>query len=206
MKPLMLAASAAALLGACTTGFAFHAVGQYDRFSPYADLTGGRRTVEIERAGHVAVIDISALDPAYAPPFEHLTFTALYPLTQRDRTYFPAGTHRLSHEPTTELMRRFCDGIQIPTIDGCRLGRQDASRRVGGSIAPSTHYLVLVADEFIDPYTVSYYLNERLELSETLATALYRRNTQDAAAEIGETVADVPGLSAWSGYYVATRR
>jgi len=194
-------ASALLLLSGCATRYGTHALGQYDLYSPYADLTRGSRTVEITRPGHIAIIDIHALNPAYTMPRDHRTFRALFPVTERDSTYYPAGTHRIRHTLTVAANRPRCEDGVIPSITGCR---EDLvlSERTSGQVATSHHYLLLVAERFIDPYTVAFHLNEAVLTNQLLMPALYTRDAEAAAAEIARVIADIPGLGAWSGYYV----
>jgi hypothetical protein len=189
------------MLGGCATRYGTQALGQYDLFSPYADLTRGSREVEITRPGHVAIIDIFPVNPAYVMPRDHRTFRALFPVTERDSTHYPAGSHRVRHALTVAANRPRCEDGMIPSITGCR---EDLvlSERTSGQIPSSNHYLVLVAEEFIDPYTVAFHLNEAILTNELLMPALFERDAAAAAAEIGRVIADVPGLGGWSGYYV----
>jgi hypothetical protein len=189
------------LLTACSVRYGTQALGQYELFSPYADLTRGAREVELTRAGHIAIIDIEPFNPAYTLPRDYRTFRALFPLTERDSTYYPAGKHRVRHALTVAPNRPRCEVADVPSMSGCR---EDLalSARTGGQIGTTSHYLLLVAEEPIDPYTVAFLLNEAVLLNELLAPALFERDAAAAAMELSRAIADMPGLSAWSGYYV----
>jgi hypothetical protein len=189
------------LLAACATRYGTQGIGQYDLYSPYADLTRGAREVELTRGGHIAILDIFPLNPAYTMPRDHRTFRALFPATERDSTYYAAGTHRVRHALTVAPNRPRCEDGVVPSMTGCR---QDLSlsQRTSGQIATTNHYLLLVAEEPIDPYTVAFHLNEAILTNELLMPALFERDASAAAQEIAKVIADLPGLSAWSGYYV----
>lgn len=197
---VVLGVACVALAG-CATHYQTLALGQYDRFSPFADLTTGRREIELSRPGYVAVLGIDALDPRYRAPLNHVTFDAIYPRTRYDSTYFPAGTHRLRYYPTTETMPVLCSDLDVPTIDGCRASRGGPRTIVRGPVPTSSHYLVVAAEDFIDPYTLAFYLNERLLISDTFAVSLFRRDAGEVAEEITAAMAEVPGLRGWSAYY-----
>lgn len=196
-----LTAFALVMLFGCATRYGTQALGQYDLFSPFADLTRGSRDVEITRAGHIAIIDIHPLNPSFAMPRDHRTFRALYPATEQDSTYYAAGTHRIRHTPTVGVNRPRCEDGAIPSMTGCREDLQLAER-TSGQIPSSNHYLLIVAEEFIDPYTVAFHLNEAVITNELLMPALFERDAPAAAEEIARVIADVPGLGVWSGYYV----
>src|SRR5690606_28310584 len=104
-----LVALSLAVLAGCATRYGTEALGQYDLFSPYADLTRGSRDVELTRPGHIAIIDIFPLNPSYTMPRDHRTFRALFPVTERDSTYYPAGTHRVRYALTVSANRPRCD-------------------------------------------------------------------------------------------------
>jgi hypothetical protein len=198
----LILGAAAALLTGCTARYGTLALGQYELFSPFADLTRGRREVELGRPGFVAVLDVVPADPAFRQRPDYVTFRPIYPLSVHDSTFFATGTHRLRYAVTNEPMVTLCREIDIPSIDGCREARAGSFRQISGPVPSASHYLVIVAEEYVDPFTLAYYLNEAVRMSDTLPTALHRRNPQDAAEALSLAIADMPGLSAWSGYYV----
>jgi hypothetical protein len=201
MRVLLILGVAAVCGGGCAARYGTLALGQYELFAPFADLTRGRREVELTRPGYVAILDIRPFDPAYRPPQDYVTFRAIFPLTVHDSTYFPAGTHALRYNSVTETMRVLCADVEVPSIDGCREYRGGPSSIISGPVPTSTHYLIIVAEEYVDPFTVAFHLNETVRASDTFAVALHRRDVQAVAEEISAGIADVPGLRGWSGYY-----
>jgi hypothetical protein len=197
----LLALAAGVALAGCAARYGTLALGQYELFSPFADLARGRREVELSRPGYVAVLDIAPLDPAYRAPQNYQTFRPIFPLTVHDSTRFPAGAHVLRYFPVTETMRVLCSDADVPSIDGCRASRDGPTTTVRGSVPASTHYLVVVAESYIDPYTLAYHLDERLLVSDTFAGALHRRDTEAVDREITLAIAEAPDLGGWAAFY-----
>ena len=195
--------AAVLLWSACAPSYGTAGLGAYDDFRPYVRLTGSSYEVELDRPAHIAIIGIRAPDPSRDTRFE-LTFVPLYPRTNADSTMFPAGKHRARPRPVIEPMRKLCGRDEIPTIEGCRLERsRGGTTRLDPMLG---HYLVVVSESILDPYTLSFYLEEARVTSEELARALYYRDVKTAVDELTQAIATLPGSPYWAGYYVVQKR
>jgi hypothetical protein len=200
--PLALAALAAA---ACAPQYETVALGVYDEWRPYGLLVGGVYEVEIDRPGHVAVIAVTPLNPAYLNR-DQQTFRPVYPRNAVDSTYYPAGTHRLRGRQVFRPNRRRCGINETPTIDGCSYDGEMGRIGASGTGRSDTQYIVLVGEEKIDPYTVAHYLEEALLERPSLGYELFERRAFDAADDLAQAIARSPIASVWAGHYVVVTR
>lgn len=176
-------------------------MGVYDEWRPYAVPIGGVFELEIDKPGHVVVIAISAADPAYRDRF-HNTFRVVFPRTEVDSTYYPAGRHRLRVRAIMRGMDRLCREGEVPTVYGCRMtrGRGGPVENRNTSYTPR-QYIAIVSEERMDPYSVAHYLEEAVVFSPTLEVALHARDANAAAEEMAAALLKSPIPSVWAGHY-----
>jgi hypothetical protein len=207
---LLLAVCTAAVVGsACAPTYTSAGLGRYDVFQPFARMDGGYIALELARAGYVAVINVVLPQPAFRE--RPVLFIAEYPLWPTDDRHFTAGRHRLRARRETVRVPRMCGGNQMPTIDGCRrvyemlpgvrsLADYDRSRGLLRG-----HYIVMVADEPIDPFTIAEELFHLALDRPDLTRRLRELDAELAAAALEEALLDRPGSPYWAALYVAAR-
>lgn len=210
-RVLTLAPILAFLVGGCAPTYTSAGLGRYDVYRPFARMDGRAIELELDRTAWVAVVNVIPPNPAYRD--RPILFEAVYPYYPTDQRHFEAGRHRLI--PRRESVREpvGCRLEEVPTIDGCRR-RFDMLPGVrleeGGAYSRSYsiragHYIALVADRPIDPYTLAeelYYLAfDRPELTRVLR----EMNAELAAAELERALLDRPGTPNWAALYVAAR-
>lgn len=208
---LALTATLTLALAGCAPTYTSAGIGRYDVFRPFAKLDGRAIELELERAAYVAVVNVVPPSPSFRD--RPILFEAVYPYYPSDQRRFEAGRHRLIPRRETVREPMGCGMEEIPTIDGCRRRfdmlpgvNMEAGRAYPRSYSiRAGHYIALVADRPIDPYTLAeelYYLAfERPELSRVLR----EMNADLAAAELERALLDRPGTPNWAAIYVAAR-
>lgn len=208
-RPLVLLLLALSIApAACATRYTSAALGQYERFEPYARLRSTSIDLELSRAAYVAVIAIRAPSPGFRD--RPILFRPLYPIYPTDSVHFSAGRHRLIPRRISVIEPLNCRGNETPSIDGCRRpphlypgvgGPGDVGGAYGSGLA---HYIVIASEEFVDPYTLADELfNIALERPE-LASALRLLNAQASAPLLERALLDRPGTPIWGAFYVAS--
>jgi hypothetical protein len=196
-------------LTSCVPRFTSVGLGRYDEFQPYARSGGRGVDLELARAGHVAVISVILPRPAFAD--RPVLFAAVYPYYDTDQRYFEAGQHRLLPRRETVRVPLTCGSQQTPTLEGCRRaydmlpGVRTLSEYITDYGIRGGHYIVFVADEPVDPYTLAeqlfYMAFDRPELTRLLR----QLDAPAAAAELENALLDRPGTPRWAALYVAAR-
>jgi hypothetical protein len=205
LLPAVLLATLAA--GACGARYSTAALGQYESYEPFAVVGPSSIRLELARPAHVAIIAVLAPAPGFgsAP----VLFTPLYPVYETDRTHFTAGEHRLLPRRVSLIEPQVCRRTETPSLAGCRR----AQHLLPGVPNPfrqaypldRQHYIVLVADEFIDPYAVAEELYVSVLDEQSVAELLKARDAPAAASELERVLLDRRGSPLWAGLYVTNR-
>jgi hypothetical protein len=194
---------------ACAPKFSSAALGRYDEYQPFARQRGRAIELELARGGYVAVVNVLTPNPAFRD--RPILFEAAYPLWDTDRREYPAGRHSLLPRRETVRIPLRCGLEQVPTLSGCRREftmlpgiRTLGEYRMGYGIR-NGHYIVMVADYPIDPFTLAeelFYLTlDRPEMKQ-----LFMALDADTAADgLERMLLDRPGTSNWAALYVAAR-
>jgi hypothetical protein len=192
----------------CTTRYTTAALGQYDRFEPYARVRNMSIDLELARAAYVVIIAIRTPSPGFQD--RPILFRPLYPLYPTDEVRFPAGRHRLVARRVTLNEPLNCRRDEQPTLSGCRRPPHlypgvGGPGDVGGAYASTlAHYIVIASEEFIDPFTLADELFlvtlERPELSQLLRT----HDAERSAPQLERALLDRPGTPMWGAFYVAS--
>jgi hypothetical protein len=205
VTPLML------LCIACGPRYSSAALGQYPEFQPFMTRPPPASTrieptydVELTRQAFVSLIAITP--PAGGYEDRPVVFTALYPLYDTDRLMFPPGEHRLRSRRSILMEPRNCADDEKPALDGCRRSlRLLPGLLQGRPPGAPTHYLLITADEFVDPFELADELYFRALTDDALRTALLEGDTDGAAALIERALLDRRGTPLWAALYVVTR-
>lgn len=206
VRNLLLVLPWALLLPSCAVKYSSAALGEYAAYEPFARVNRNLYTVELSQPAHVAVISVVAPQPGYneAPVF----FEVRYPLTEYDRTEFPAGRHRLSPRNVRLNTPRECRQTEAPTLEGCRRTILPGLRGIDTNRAyqrDPQHYLLIAAPERIDPYTLADALYFLALEDEDFAEAFKRRDAEAAADVIERALLNQRMSAGWGGVYVTYR-
>lgn len=193
--------SALVLAGACATRYSTAALGQYEQFEPFLMFRHGQ-DVEITRPAYIAIITITP--PASGYEDRPLLFDVVYPRYETDRLHFSAGRHRLVSRATRLMDPPGCASDEKPALDGCRR-RLIPGLSAGRPPAGLSHYLLLAADEFVDPYTLADDLFYTALEEQALDDALRSAGVERAAAALERTLLDRRGSPLWAALYVVAR-
>jgi hypothetical protein len=206
LRILLLASLA--LPVACATRYQSAALGQYERFEPYARLRNVSIDLELSRDAYIAIIAIRAPSPGFRD--RPVLYRPLYPLYPTDPVRFAAGRHRLVARRTTLVDPLNCRRDEVPTLDGCRRpahlypgvgGPGDVGTVYSSTLA---HYIVIASEEYIDPFTLADELfNTTLERPE-LASVLRRLDANASAQLLEQALLDRPGTPIWGAFYVTS--
>jgi hypothetical protein len=204
--PFRALSCAVLLLTSCSVHFSSAALGNYATYEPFATTDRTSVLVELTREAHVAVVGVRTPQPGYdeAP----VLFDVMYPVFDTDRTRFGPGRHRLTSRRQSMRVPRGCRDMEVPTLAGCRRTVLPGLRALNiGQVYPRDrqHYIVVVADEVVDPYTLADALYFAALDDETLTELLKRRDAEPAADALERVLLDQPLAPGWAGLYVTNR-
>ena len=196
---------------ACGPRYTSAALGQYPDFQPFMTrppTSSGRVEpsyhVELTRQAFVALIAITP--PAGGYEDRPVVFNVLYPLYDTDRLMFAPGEHRLVPRRNVLMEPRNCADDEKPALDGCRRSlRLLPGLLQGRPPGAPTHYLLITADDFLDPFELADELYFRALGDDALRAALQQANTERAASLIERVLLDRRGTPLWAALYVVTR-
>jgi hypothetical protein len=197
------------LCTACAPRYGTAALGQYEEYRPFmtrppaATLNEAAYDIELTRQAFVSVIAI--VPPAGGYEERPVYFQALYPRYDTDRMMFPAGKHRLRSPRTLLMEPRNCADDEKPALDGCRRAVQLLPGMLRPRPPAPSHYLLITADEFVDPYEVADDLYFKAMDDEELKLALQSDDTDKAAALLERALLDRRGSPLWAAFYLMVR-
>ncbi|CAN5716100.1 hypothetical protein BH23GEM9_BH23GEM9_35740 [soil metagenome] len=194
------------LLGGCAVKYSTAALGDYAAYEPFATMNRSTVWLEVNRDAHVAVLAVRTPMPGYdtAP----VLFDVMYPVYETDRTHFRAGKHVLLPRQTSMQLPPQCRESEVPALAGCRRRLRPGLRGLDVRDAYQrdvNHYIVIVADEFIDPYTLADELFYAVFEDDEVADLLKARDAETAAASLERVLLDRRMAPGWAGLYVTNR-
>lgn len=189
----------------CAPSYSSAALGQYELYQPYARQVRDAFDVELTRAGYVAVIEVLTPTPTHRDL--PVLFRASYPEFPTDQHEFPAGDHQLRSRQTTFIQPRNCGRTELPAIDGCRrdLRMLPGVHSLGEYRVGVHHYIAIVADEPVDPFTIAEELFYIALENPLLSRQLKELDADLAAASLEQALLDRPGTANWAAHYVTAR-
>ena len=193
----------------CATRYSSAALGQYEEFQPFIWLRNtqdnrARYELEITRPAFVSILTVSP--PAGGFEDRPVMFDVVYPRYDTDPVEFTAGRHQLITRVTPLMPPRNCGYDEPPTLGGCRRPQyQLPGMRAGRPPTGPPHYLVIAADEFVDPYTLADELHYVAMEQPELGDALRSGTIESASALLERVLLDRRGTPFWAGLYIVSR-